>query len=455
MVDFINEGLIFETLEETKNTEKEKVLEIIERAKECGGLNLEETAVLLNQEEPEIIEKIFDAANYVKEHIYGKRVVLFAPLYTSNECTNNCLYCGFRRDNKELHRKSLTLEEIVEEAKAIANQGHKRILLVCGEHPQKSNVKFIAEAITSIYKSADIRRINVNIAPMTVEEFRELKRSGIGTYQIFQETYHRETYKKMHPVGKKADYDWRVTAFDRALEAGIDDVGLGVLFGLFDYKFEVLALLSHAQYLDSKFGVGPHTISIPRLRPALGAIIQEAPYPVSDDEFKKLVAIIRLAVPYTGIILSTRERPELRDELLHLGVSQISAGSHTSPGGYKEVEEKADQFEKADHRSLDEVIRCICKSGYLPSFCTACYRSKRTGESFMELAKTGHIHEFCQPNAILTFKENLLDFASPETRRVGEETIEEALKEIEDENIRKLTVEKLKIIEEGKRDVYF
>ncbi|MFZ5985904.1 MAG: [FeFe] hydrogenase H-cluster radical SAM maturase HydG [Bacillota bacterium] len=455
MVDFINEGQILSLLESAKNTQKPNIREIILKAKECKGLALEEVAKLLYVEDEELLEELFDAAKYVKNKIYGKRVVLFAPLYTSNECTNNCLYCGFRRDNKELHRRTLGIDEIVNEAKAMEQQGHKRILLICGEDPKKTSVRHLTSAMDAIYKAADIRRINVEAAPMKVEEYKELKEAGIGTYVIFQETYNREVYKKMHPIGLKADYDWRITAIDRAFEAGIDDVGVGALLGLYDYRFEVLGLLMHCMHFEEKYGVGPHTISVPRLRPALGWGLDEIPYSVNDMDFKKIIAIYRLAVPYTGIILSTRERAEFRDELLSIGVSQISAGSKTNPGGYKEDDDKADQFEVSDHRSLPKMLETICDKGYIPSFCTACYRRCRTGENFMEYAKGGEIHEFCQPNAILTFKENLIDYGNETLREKGQDIIARALEEIEDEKIKQSTIEKLKEIEEGKRDIYF
>lgn len=455
MVDFIKEDEINSLIEAFANIPKEKIREILAKARECKGLELEDAAALLNVQDEELLDELYEAAKFIKNKVYGKRVVLFAPLYTSNECTNNCLYCGFRRDNKELHRKTLHLEEIVTEAKAMEAQGHKRILLICGEDPGKTHVKHMVEAMEAIYKSTDIRRINVEAAPMKTEEYRLLKDAGIGTYVIFQETYHRETYKKMHPKGLKADYDWRITAIDRAFEAGIDDVGVGALLGLYDYRFEVLGLLMHVRSFEERYGVGPHTISVPRLRPALGWALKEVPYAVNDEDFKKIVAIYRLAVPYTGIILSTRERPEFRDELLSLGISQISAGSKTSPGGYQEEEDKADQFEVSDHRSLPKVLETICENGYIPSFCTACYRRCRTGPAFMEFAKEAEIHEFCQPNAILTFKENLLDYGTEQLRQKGEEIIQKALGEIEDEAMRHSTLERLCEIEAGKRDLYF
>ncbi|RCX13866.1 iron-only hydrogenase maturation protein HydG [Anaerobacterium chartisolvens] len=455
MVDFIDEGLIHSILEDSIRPERAEIAEILAKARECRGISLKETASLLNIQDEELLSEVYDAARYVKNKIYGKRVVLFAPLYTSNECTNNCLYCGFRHDNKELHRKTLSVEEIVSEAKAIEEQGHKRLLLICGEDAKKTDIRHFTDAMDAIYKNVNIKRINVEAAPMQVEEYRQLKNAGVGTYVIFQETYSREVYKKMHQVGRKADYDWRITAIDRAFQGGIDDVGVGALLGLYDYRFEVLGLLMHAMSFEKRFGVGPHTISVPRLRPALGWALDKIPFQVNDRDFKKIVAVYRLAVPYTGIILSTRESEQMRDELLGIGVSQISAGSKTSPGGYKEEEDKADQFSVNDHRSLPKMIETICQEGYIPSFCTACYRRCRTGEAFMEHAKGGDIHEYCQPNAILTFKENLLDYGTEQLKEKGEEVIGKALLEIEDAGMRLKTVERLKELEGGKRDLYF
>jgi 2-iminoacetate synthase len=451
----INESYINELLEKAKAAPGDEILKIIEKSKDCFGLTFEEAAVLLQAEDSELLDEMFKAAKDIKEKIYGNRIVVFAPLYTSNECTNNCLYCGFRAANRELHRRTLNTKEVVAEAKAIEEQGHKRILLVCGEDEKKTDVDHIVDSVKAIYDDTDIRRINVNAAPMKVEDFKKLKDVGIGTYQIFQETYHRETYKIMHPTGSKSDYDWRVTALDRAFEAGIDDLGIGVLLGLYDYKFDVLATLVHSDYLDNKHNVGPHTISIPRLRPAHNSALEEVPWPVSEDDLRKIVAVYRLAVPYTGIILSTRERAGLRDELLELGVSQISAGSKTNPGGYEEDDREATQFHTSDERSVDEMLRVVTEQGHLPSFCTACYRAKRTGEAFMELAKDAHIHEFCHPNAILTFKEYLLDYASEQTKKEGEALLEKELNKIVDRKIKEETIKRLERIEKGERDLYF
>lgn len=427
---FINENYISSLLNDDSLTDENLQKDILHKASEAKGLTLKESAALLNISSPEIYDELFYRAKEVKERIYGNRLVLFAPLYITNICVNNCLYCAFRKDNRQLKRKSLSLDEIEAEAEFLVKQGQKRILVVFGEHPKKSSIDFIGETINRIYsinyKGNNIRRINANIAPLSLEDFRALKSFGIGTYQCFQETYHYKTYMKMHPEGPKRDYAWRLYSMDRSLQAGIDDVGIGALFGLTDYKFETLALLMHAFDLDSKYGIGPHTISIPRLEPALNAPAAiNPPHAVDDLSFKKLVAVIRLAVPYTGMILSTREKPEIRRDLFSVGISQISAGSRTSPGSYRESKESLDeheleQFQLGDHRNLDEVVRDCTSLGYLPSFCTACYRSNRTGDRFMELAKSGNIGKICTPNALATFQEYLNDFASNETKVIAE-----------------------------------
>ncbi len=463
-MEFINEKDIFELIDNQKLNEISLQKEIIQKSKEAKGLSLSESAALLNINDKETLNELFATAKEVKEKIYGNRLVLFAPLYLTNLCVNNCLYCAFRKDNKELKRKTLSFEEIKEETEFLVSQGHKRILLVCGEHPKKASMEFIGEAIKTIYdvkiKNGNIRRLNVNTAPLSIENFKILKSFGIGTYQCFQETYHYETYLKIHPEGPKRDYSWRLFAMDRALQAGIDDVGIGALFGLTDWKFETLALLSHAFNLDHRFGIGPHTISVPRLEPALNApVAQKPPFAVDDLSFKKIVAVLRLAVPYTGIILSTREKAELRRELFNVGVSQISAGSRTSPGAYKESKDSVneyqmEQFQLGDHRSLDEVVKDCCKLGYMPSFCTACYRSNRTGDRFMELAKTGNIGKICVPNAISTFNEYKLDFASDETKKVAENFIEKELEKLDGPT--KVKTEKMiQKINKGERDIFF
>lgn len=435
-----------------------KVEEILTKALDLKGLSLEESAVLLNIEDDELLEKVCKTAKALKEKIYGKRIVLFAPLYLSNYCTNNCLYCGFRADNKTIKRKMLTVDEVVEETSKILKTGHKRVLLVAGEDLNKCNLDFVEQVINKIYEqkimNGEVRRLNLNIAPLSTEEFKRLASFGIGTYQCFQETYHKETYKKMHPTGLKANYDWRLETMERALSAGLHDVGMGALFGLTDYRFEVLALLSHSEYLDKKFGVGPHTLSIPRIEPADGSEVSEQPpFAVDDKSFKKIVAVLRLSVPYTGLILSTREKASTRRELLEVGISQISAGSKTNPGGYSD-EKATEQFAVGDTRSLDEVINELAENDFIPSFCTSCYRVGRTGKDFMDLAKPGLIQKFCNPNAIVTFAEYLLDYATEETKKVGFESIDKHINEIKDEKTKDKVINQLEEIKKGKRDFY-
>ena len=436
------------------------VEEILAKAETACGLEPEELALLLKVEKQETWERIFRAARRVKERIYGRRIVLFAPLYLSNYCVNACLYCGYRTGNGIIRRR-LSPAEIREEVRALERMGHKRLAVETGEDPVNCPLDYVLEAIDLIYaESAEqgaIRRLNVNIAATTVEAYRRLKEHGIGTYILFQETYHRPTYALMHPSGPKSDYDWHLLAFDRAMEAGQDDVGAGILFGLADYRYELLALLLHARHLEERFGAGPHTVSVPRLKPAQGVDPGRFPHPVDDAAFKRIVALIRLALPYTGIILSTRESPALRRELLALGVSQISAASCTGVGGYStrgQEREKTAQFQIEDHRSLDEVLAALCRDGYLPSFCTACYRRGRTGDRFMALAKSGRIGRICGPNAVLTFAEYLLDYGSEETKRLGRQVIEANLAEIPParrEEVRR----RLERLAGGERDLYF
>ena len=462
--DFIDEKKINAILEQAKGASDEEVKSIISKGRQAKGLTPLETAVLLqNCNQGDLLELLFSAAHEVKEKIYGKRLVFFAPLYISNYCINNCSYCGYRTDNK-INRRRLTPEEIEQEVIILEEMGHKRIALEAGEDPINCPLDYVLDAMRKIYqvkeKTGSIRRINVNVAATTVENYRKLKEAGIGTYILFQETYHRATYDKIHPSGPKKDYNWHTLAMDRAMEGGIDDVGLGVLFGLYDYKFEVLSLLFHSLHLEERFGVGCHTISVPRIRPATGIDLTTFPYLVSDDDFKRIIAIIRLAVPYTGMILSTREPAEYRDEVISLGISQLSAGSCTGVGGYHKDIEKGEvkddgQFQVEDRRSTDEVLQSVCESGYIPSFCTACYRQGRTGDRFMPLAKSGQIQNICQPNAILTFKEFLIDYASEKTKAVGNNIIKEHLKTVPNQKIRKQTEEKLKKIEQGERDLYF
>ncbi len=459
--DFINEQKIWEAIEENKSPDFARIREILVKAAEMKGLNLSDVAALTSISDPEMLAELFQTANTVKETIYGKRLVLFAPLYISNLCNNECLYCAFRATNKEIVRSVLSQNAIANEVKTLINQGHKRVLLVAGESYPKQGFQYVLDSIKTIYdvktEHGEIRRVNVNVAPLQLEEFKHLKEAGIGTYQIFQETYHRETYLKVHLGGKKRDYNWRAWSLHRAMEAGIDDVGIGVLFGLFDYRFEILAMMQHINELEEKFGVGPHTISVPRLEPATNSdIASHPPFPVSDIDFRKIVAILRLAVPYTGIIMSTRETAKMRRETFALGVSQISAGSKTNPGGYEDGNNEDDisgQFSLGDHRPLDEVIRDISAMGYVPSFCTACYRLGRTGQDFMDLAKPGDIRLHCAPNALSSFKEYLQNYASPETIKVGEKLIHETINGMS--GLAKQRAEKLvKRVAEGKDDVY-
>ena len=461
--DFIDDDRIQNILNQTINPDPLHVREVIDKAYELKGLTPEEVAVLLQTEDENLIGAILQAAHKIKQDIYGNRLVLFAPLYVANHCSNNCLYRGFRRDNKELNRVALNLDQIRKEVEVLEHEGHKRLLMLCGEHPSRSSLDYFIESIEAAYATktengGEIRRINVELAPLEVDEFRRLKKTGIGTYLLFQETYHHETYKKMHPSGPKKDYVNRLTAMHRAQEAGIDDVGLGALFGLYNYKFDLLGLLFHALQLEKDCGVGPHTISIPRLEPAFNAPAAiQPPMPVSDRDFKKLVAILRMAVPYTGMILSTREKPELRSEVFNYGVSQISAGSRTNPGGYSDTTSdryRAAQFNLGDTRTLDEVILDITERGHISSFCTACYRLGRTGKDFMDLAKPGLIQKFCQTNAVFSFKEYLLDYASPKTKKAGEKLIAEMLEKSFKSQRKKMLINRLQTIEEGKRDVY-
>lgn len=417
--------------------------EILAKARELEGLTTSEALSLLDVQNPALIEEIFATARYVKDEIYGNRVVLFAPLYLSNLCRNDCVYCGFRISNRDVVRKALTMRELRDETEALIDEGHKRVLLVSGEaYPERRGLQYVFDAIDTIYSVStprgNIRRINVNLAPLSLDEFRELKKHKIGTYQMFQETYHEPTYRKVHPRGPKSDYHDRRAAIARAFEAGIDDVGIGVLLGLYDWRFEIAALLEHIHELEQQFGVGPHTISVPRLH-------QNPIAPVSDDDFRKIIAVLRIAVPYTGLILSTRETPDMRRDALQHGVSQISAGSRTNPGGYAHQSSTA-QFELGDTRSLHEVIEDVVRLGFLPSFCTGCYRAGRTGKDFMDLAKPGLIKLHCLPNAIYSFAEYLHDFGSPELQELGFAAIRSTdAPRIERELAR---------IAEGARDVY-
>lgn len=447
-------------LEQGRRCDASRVREILAKAQALKGIEPAEMACLMHLSDPELIGDLFATARRIKEEIYGQRLVIFAPLYISNLCRNECLYCAFRATNTQLRRRALTQEEIARETKILIEQGHKRILLVAGESYPREGFPYVLKAVETIYNTrsgpGEIRRVNVNVAPLTLDEFRQLKAANIGTYQLFQETYHREMYARVHLAGRKKDFDWRITALDRAMEAGIDDVGIGVLFGLADWRFELLAMMQHIRHLENRFGVGPHTISVPRLEPALGAPLAEhPPHPVSGIDFRKIVAILRIAVPYTGIIMSTRESANIRRETFALGVSQISAGSRTNPGGYAETGEgeTAAQFSLGDHRPLDEVVRDVAELGYIPSFCTACYRLGRTGQDFMDLAKPGEIKNHCDPNALSTFKEYLTDYASPATQEAGNRRILNVLNNMSVAQRR--TAERLvQEVDKGQRDVF-
>ncbi|MFH1540410.1 MAG: [FeFe] hydrogenase H-cluster radical SAM maturase HydG [Elusimicrobiota bacterium] len=465
MNKIIDEEKINNILIQTKNPTKEIIRNILDKAKKKNGLELKEIGYLINFKDAELLQELFSIASNIKEEIYGERLVFFAPLYVSNYCMNDCEYCNFHIRNKILIREKLSIEEIEEQIKFLINMGHKRVLLEFGEDAIDNPIDYVVNVIEKIYSvktdKGSIHRINVNIAATTVENYKKLKQAKIGTYQLFQETYHRETYRKLHR-GPKADYDRQITAHERAFEAGIDDFGIGVLFGLYDWRFEVLSLISHAQYFDKKYDVGPHTISVPRFRNA-PEVTYKPEYGVSDDDFLKLIAVLRLAVPYTGMIISTREKPEIRKLAFKVGISQTSAASNASPGGYGKKDENAGhknagQFILSDHRPLVEVIEDVLNDYLLPSFCTACYRLNRTGKAFMNFAKDGEIHNFCRPNACLTFAEYLEDFARIEHDSVykkGYEVINFYLDKIEDENIKKLATEKLNKIKHGERDLFF
>ena len=457
---YIDENKIQDLLNNAGKAGKDKIGAILKKSRSLKRLSLEETAALLAVEDPQIIKKIFETAAYVKNEIYGNRVVLFAPLYISNYCANKCVYCAFQSDNAELKRKYLNADEIREQVEWLLKRGHKRILVVAGESgiPGKSAVDYYIEAVEAAYSARVgphyIKRVNINCAPLSVEEFKKLKASNIGTFQLFQETYHDETYRKCHLKGPKSDPDNRLDAIDRAFAAGIDDVGIGPLYGLYDYRFETLAMMMHIEHLEKKFNVGPHTISVPRIEPAVGSEFSlHPPYQVSDDEFKKLVAVIRLSVPYTGMILTTRETSEMRDEVINLGISQISAGSKTSPGGYSDSEKWDGQFATSDKRSLEELVGMLIEKNYIPSFCAACYRRERTGESFMSLAKPGLIKGMCSINALVTFKEYLDDFASPKVKEDGYKLIDRETAKL-DEKSRAQIAKLFSAVDAGMRDEY-
>jgi len=458
---FIDEGEIVRVLATPASKDAGQVRAVLAKARSLAGLGMQDVATLAAVSDPELLGEIFQTARAVKDQIYGPRLVLFAPLYVSNMCANDCTYCAFRARNKEVKRRALSQDEIRREVEILVGQGHKRILLVAGESYPHQGFQYVLDSIATIYSvkrgNGEIRRVNANVAPLTVDEFRALKGAGIGTYQLFQETYHHATYQSVHLAGKKKDYDWRVCAMDRAMEAGIDDVGIGILFGLADWRFEILALMQHIRHLEARFGVGPHTISVPRLEPAIGSdIAGNPPHAVSDIDFRKIVATLRLAVPYTGIIMSTRETPNIRRETFALGVSQISAGSRTNPGGYADAEAnpaESSQFQLGDHRALDEVVRDVASMGYVPSFCTGCYRLGRTGQDFMDLAKPGAIKLHCDPNALSTFTEYLEDYAGPETRKVGEALVGSTLADM-DARQKEISEALVRKVKGGKRDVF-
>ena len=463
-LDFIKDDEINSLIAKGKElvSDKELVREIIEKSKSAEGLTPEETAVLLNLEDKELIEEMFKATRQVKEKLYGKRLVVFAPLYVSNYCVNNCTYCGYKHCNDELKRKKLNKEQLIEEVKVLESLGHKRIALEAGEDPVNAPLDYILDCIKSIYSikfdNGSIRRINVNIAATTVEDYKRLKDAEIGTYILFQETYHKPTYERLHVSGPKHNYNYHTTAMHRAREAGIDDIGMGVLYGLYDYKYETLAMLMHAMDLEETTGVGPHTLSVPRIRPAENVSLENYPYLVDDEDFKKIVAILRLAVPYAGLILSTREEPGLRDEIIALGVSQVSTGSCTGVGGYSESyvdPEEKPQFEVEDHRSPVEMIESLMEAGYIPSYCTACYREGRTGERFMEIVKSGELYKICEANALITLKEFIDDYGTDKTREIGDKLIKKSIDEIDNESFRKSVEEKINKISKGTRDLRF
>lgn len=469
--EFIDHQEILDTLayaNQNKNNIEliESILEKARPRKEgnntyCAGLTHREASVLLACEDETMIQKMYDLAEEIKKAFYGNRIVMFAPLYLSNYCINGCVYCPYHAKNKHIGRKKLTQEEIRQEVIALQDMGHKRLAIEAGEDPKNNPIEYILESIKTIYsiqhKNGAIRRVNVNIAATTVEEYKMLKDAGIGTYILFQETYHKESYLKLHPTGPKHDYNYHTEAMDRAMEAGIDDVGLGVLFGLELYRYEFAGLLMHAEHLEAVHGVGPHTISVPRVKPADDINPDEFDGGISDDIFAKICALIRIAVPYTGMIISTRESQKVREKVIRLGVSQISGASRTSVGGYcEEVRpEDTNQFDVSDQRTLDEVVKWLMEMGYIPSFCTACYREGRTGDRFMALCKNGQIQNCCHPNALMTLKEYLMDYASEETRAIGEALIEAELKHIPREQTREICKDHLAKIEQGIRDFRF
>ncbi|PLX06376.1 MAG: [FeFe] hydrogenase H-cluster radical SAM maturase HydG [Marinilabiliales bacterium] len=462
MKPFIDIEEIEEFLAETKKPTKEEVERIIQKSLNKQRLNLKETATLINADTPELIKQIKDGAKTLKEKVYGNRIVLFAPLYIGNKCKNNCLYCGFRSSNKDAERKTLSDNELIKEIEALEDNGQKRLIIVYGEH-DAYNPEYIAHTVKIAYDvkkgRGEIRRVNINAAPLDIEGFRTVQRSGIGTYQVFQETYHKPSYQKYHIAGPKKDYDYRLTSLDRAQEAGLDDVGIGALFGLYDWKFEVMALVRHTNHFEACYNVGPHTISFPRITDASGSNITDE-YIVNDEEFVRIIAILRLAVPYTGLILTARETAAVRDEVISFGVSQIDGGTKLELGSYaasqnEEQNLNKEQFAINDTRSLSEIIEELIDKEFLPSFCTACYRLGRTGEHFMEFSVPGFIKRFCTTNAILTLSEYLVDYAKPEISEKGWKLIDKELRKLDDEKVINQIKEKIEKIKNGERDLYF
>ncbi|MBM4404373.1 MAG: [FeFe] hydrogenase H-cluster radical SAM maturase HydG [Candidatus Cloacimonetes bacterium] len=462
LTSFIPAAGIEELLQKKADPDTYLLRDIIAKSLDKHRLSPKETAALLNVHDPELKQQILEGAHTLKERIYGNRIVLFAPLYIGNKCVNDCAYCGFRVSNPECARSELETAQLVSEVIALEDKGHKRLILVYGEHPDY-DAAYIARTVETVYQTksgkGEIRRVNINAAPLDVEGFRIVKGCGIGTYQIFQETYHEPTYRRVHPRGPKSNFLWRLYGLDRAMQGGIDDLGIGALMGLYDWRFEVMGLLYHTIHLEDTFGVGPHTISFPRIEPAIGTdFAQYPPYAVSDDDFKQLVAIIRLAVPYTGMILTAREPIAIRNEVLRYGVSQIDAGSSIGVGDYAAKDDESvrkSQFVLGDTRTLDEVIYELVQGDYIPSFCTSCYRAGRTGEHFMEFAIPGFVKRFCTPNALLTFGEYLVDYASHRTYEAGMRMIERQIAAISDDGMRQAVSEKLALIQAGKRDFYF
>ena len=462
--EFINDEEILDSLAFAKEHkhDRELIETILKKAEDMQGISHREAAVLLECDLPDVTERIYTLAKRIKDRFYGNRIVMFAPLYLSNYCVNGCVYCPYHYKNKHIARKKLTQEEVRKEVIALQDMGHKRLALEAGEDPVNNPIEYILECIDTIYsikhKNGAIRRVNVNIAATTVENYRKLKDAGIGTYILFQETYHKKTYEELHPTGPKSNYAYHTEAMDRAMEGGIDDVGLGVLFGLNMYRYDFVGLLMHAEHLEAAQGVGPHTISVPRICPADDIDVNEFSNAIPDEIFEKIVALVRIAVPYTGMIISTRESQRVREKVLQLGVSQISGGSRTSVGGYVEPEpeeENSAQFDISDHRSLDEIVNWLTEMGFIPSFCTACYREGRTGDRFMSLLKSGQISNCCQPNALMTLKEYIMDYASEETKKNAEALIEKEIENVTNPKVRDIAKERLKMIEEGKRDFRF